>query len=240
MKTRTIATLVAGAFLLILLQLVSGLIGPWFGVACGLLLAPVAFSLFHFFEVEFEQRWIEPLVPVVSSLAGVTILYFGSLAGNDPTVWLAPPAAALAGGLIVAIRNMSSRRCALCSRRIGGGVAFHCPRCGLLVCEQNCWVFEHCRCRLCDENRVTVFTPDGRWWDKQFGPRVSYGRCQICMTPAEDIDLRVCGKCGRPQCRECWDFANGQCSRCHWVLADLPEHLRPFVTGPVETPRPRR
>jgi hypothetical protein len=51
------------------------------------------------------------------------------------------------------------------------------------------------------------------------------------MTVAEETDLRVCGKCGRPQCRDCWDFSNGQCGRCHWIVEDLPEALRPYVVA---------
>jgi hypothetical protein len=238
MKTRTITTLVAIMFMSVLLQLVAGLVNLWVALVCGMLLPTLTFGLLRFFQADLEYGWIAPSVPIVSSLAGIAILYFGS-AGKDVRFWFVPLLAAAAAGLIVGIRGMSSRRCGLCNRRIGSGLAFDCPRCGMLVCERNCWVFEQCRCRLCEQNRVPIFSPDGRWWDKQFGPRSSYGRCQICMATAEEADLRVCGKCGRPQCRDCWDFANGQCSRCQWVVEDLPELLRAFVAAPAQPERSR-
>jgi hypothetical protein len=230
MNTRKITTLLAGCFLLVLLQLVAGLVNPIVAAVGGCLVALLAFGIFRFFEVEFESQWVVPAVAVGSSLAGAGIVYFfASSSGRDDTLGFAPLAAALTAGAIIGIGRMSSRRCGLCNRRIGGGVAFDCPRCGLLVCERDCWVFEQCRCRLCEQNRVPVFSPDGRWWDRHFGPRSQHGRCQICQSTAEATDLRVCGKCGRPQCRDCWDYANGQCSRCHWIVDDLPEPLRPFM-----------
>ena len=239
MKIRTITTLVASCFLLVLLQLVGGLVNWIVAVVCGCLVAMLAFGIFRFFEVEFASEWVTPAVGVGSSLAAIVILYFAATNGKDVAFWFAPLAAAATSGIVVAVGRMSSRRCGLCNRRIGGGVAFNCPRCGLMVCEQECWAFEQCRCRLCEQNRVPVFSPDGRWWDKHLGPRSTYGRCQICQATAEETDLRVCGKCGRPQCRECWDFANGQCSRCHWIVDDLPEQLRPFLAGAPPPERPR-
>jgi hypothetical protein len=238
MNARTITTLIASAFLLTLLELVAALANTWVALVCALLLAPLAFGIFRFFEVEIANPWIEFLAPCATSLMGSVIVYLG--VRSDPPLLLAPLATAAAGGLIMGIRKMGSQRCSLCNRRIAGGVAFTCPRCGLLVCEQHCWSFEHCRCRLCEENRVPVFTPDGRWWDKQFGPRTTYGKCQLCLASAADADLRPCGKCGRPQCRECWDFCNGQCSRCHWMIEDVPEALRPFLMEPPPSPRSLR
>jgi hypothetical protein len=58
---------------------------------------------------------------------------------------------------------------------------------------------------------------------------VNHGRCQICLTTSDQVDLRACGRCGRSQCRECWDYANGQCSRCNWIMDELPETLRPYM-----------
>ena len=234
MKTRTIATLVACSFLLAFLQLVAALGKPLVAILCGGLLAFLASVLLRFFEVDFENAWVAPCVPICSSVAGVAIPYFA--VGRDKTIWFAPLAAAIVAALMVEIRRRDSRRCGLCNSRIGSGLAFNCPRCELLACE-NCWVFERCRCRLCEQNHVPIFSPDGRWWDKQFGPRSSYGRCQLCLGTADEVDLRVCGKCGRPQCRECWDSANGQCSKCHWIVEDLPPRLRDFMAAPNQPER---
>lgn len=230
MNTRSIVTLAGMSFLLLLVQLVAALVSPAAAIVCGVVVALAAFGLLHFFEVELEPAWIATLAPVVSSALGIAIIYFLVAGKQDPILWLAPVAGLATCGCIQAFRRSGSRRCGLCNRRIGRGVSFQCPRCGLLVCEQNCWVFGQCRCRLCEQNRVPFFPTDGRWWDRNFGPRAYYGRCQLCMATPEKADLRVCGKCGRPQCRECWDFANGQCSRCQWIVEDLPEPLRPFMS----------
>jgi hypothetical protein len=205
------------------------------GLGCAILLAPLSFAIDHFFEVDLSGKWIEIGAPVLASLIGVALASWTMNA--DPNLWLAPAVVAAAASLILLFRGMGSRRCALCNRRIGSGVAFDCPRCGLLVCEQHCWSFDHGRCKLCEQNRVPAFSPDGRWWDKQFGPRYSYGRCQLCLTAATETDLRACGKCGHPQCRDCWDYSNGQCSRCKWTVEDLPEALRNFVLTPARTER---
>jgi hypothetical protein len=240
MSTRTISTLVGTGFFLALLQLVAGLVNLWAAIVCGALLAPLGFGLLLFFEVDLENKWILGTEPAAASLVSTAILYLGSVRGTDLRLWFAPLAALAASGVILGIRAMRSERCGLCNHRLGRGVAFPCPRCGLVVCEQNCWVFEQSRCRLCEQNRVPAFPPDGRWWDRQFGPRSPHGRCLICMTAADQADLRACGKCGRPQCRDCWDYANGQCSRCQWTVADLPEPLRAYAVTPASTGRSRR
>lgn len=231
MRAKTIPTLAASLFLMVVLELISGLANSWAALICAALLAPLGLGIFRFFELETPSLWIPLSIPCGASAIGVAIVYLA--VRNDPILLLAPLAAAAVAGAIEMIRRMSSRRCQLCNRRIGGGLAFPCPRCGLVVCEQQCWSFEHCRCHLCEQNRVPVFTPDGRWWDRELGPRSPYGRCQLCLASAEEVDLRVCRKCGRAQCRECWDFSNGQCSRCQWTIEDLPESLRPFAVAPA-------
>jgi hypothetical protein len=238
MNQRTITTLIASIFLMTVVQLVAALINVWAAVVCAALLVPAGFAIHRFFEVETDRQWMVAGSPVLSSMFGIAIFYLAET--SDPRFWFAPLAAAAVAGIIGLIRNTRSRRCSLCNRRLGSGVAFACPRCGLLVCEQSCWSFDHSRCQLCEQNRVPVFTPDGRWWDKQFGPRSMYGHCQLCMTAADQTDLRNCGKCGRPHCRECWDFLNGQCTRCQWTVEDLPEGLRDFMISTRAEPPGRR
>lgn len=237
MSGRAIITLAASAFLMTMLELAAALANTWVALLCAALLAPLTISIFRFFEVETSDA-IAFAVPCASSLAGVGIVYLA--VRSDPVLLFAPLAMLATAGLVVMIRRIGSRRCQLCTRRIGGEIAFPCPRCGLLVCERNCWSFEHFRCRLCEQNRVPILPPDGRWWDKQLGPRSSFGRCQLCLTAAGEADLRVCGKCGRPQCRDCWDFSNGQCSRCQWTIEDLPESLRPFAASAATQKSARR
>jgi hypothetical protein len=235
MKTRTIASLLACSFLLVMLQLVAFLIGPIVGVICGAVLAVLSMLLLLFFQVELPQAWARILLPTSASLLAVTILYVATT-GRPPYVWFACLLAFGLAAVIAAVSHFASKRCGLCNRRLRGRVAFACPRCGLVVCDHSCWVFEASRCHLCEQNRVPIFSPDGRWWDRQLGPRTEHGRCQLCQSPAQEADLRPCRKCGRPQCRECWDTANGQCSRCGWTIEDLPQSLRPYtLTNAGET-----
>jgi len=236
MKPRTLAILAAPTLGLIFLQLVVALTVPLAGLFCGILISLVAFGLFRFFEVEFTSPWWPAVLPAAMSLLGIVIL-FASRSGAPLYLWFAPLLAALTSGAIAVIRNLDSRRCSLCNRRIGGDVAFTCPRCGMLVCESKCWDFERCRCRLCEQNRVPILPSELRWWDRHFGARSPLGRCQVCAATAQAADLRVCAKCGRPQCRSCWDYTNGQCSRCQWIVADLPAPLKEYVMVPPEDSR---
>lgn len=227
MKTRTLAALSACCFLLSLLQLITLLLNTVVGVFSGAAMSLFSILLLKFFQIELPAPWVSVALPTVSSLAGVSVLFFARQA-QSLNLWLAPLLACVLSLAVVGVERFRSKRCALCSRRLGDGVAFACPRCGLVVCD-SCWVFERVRCLLCEQNRVTVFVPDARWWDRQFGPRTMHGRCQLCMVPAQETDLRACGKCGRPQCRVCWDGENGQCSRCKWIVADLPEPLHEYM-----------
>jgi hypothetical protein len=231
MKTRALASILPCCFFMVLLQLFAALIGPVVGTLFGALLALISFGILKFFQVEVEQIWLAVVIPVASSIIGVALVFF-TRGGVATLLWLAPLLACAVALASVGIQRMNSRRCHLCNRRISD-VSFACPRCGFVVCD-SCWVFERVRCKLCEQHKVPIFAPDGRWWDKQLGPRTAHGRCQLCMTPAEQADLRPCRNCGRPQCRECWDDANGQCSRCQWTIEDLPEALK-FYT-PTATP----
>jgi len=213
---------------LVLLQLVALLIWPRWGVICGAVVAVVSVLLLRFFQIELQAAWARILLPTGSSLLAAAIVYFATPA-PEVFLWFACLLALAVSGMFVATQHLGSRRCGLCGRRMRGRISFVCPRCGLAVCDHTCWVFEASRCRLCEQNRVPIFSPDGRWWDRQLGPKTQHGRCQLCQIPAQEADLRPCRNCGRPQCRDCWDSANGQCSRCQWTIEDLPDSLRPYI-----------
>jgi hypothetical protein len=227
-STRTIAVATVG-FFAGLLQLIGGLVSTPAALACGALLAVACLLIVRFLEIELESVGAV-LLPTLASAAGVSCLAFVP-GRQSPVLWAAPLLTCAVAVALLLIRQMSAERCALCGSRLGGRVAFECPRCVLRVCDA-CWVFEYCRCRLCEQNHVPVFT-DAKWWDRELGPRLTFGRCQLCLTPVdtEGTDLRACRDCGRPQCRNCWDASNGECRRCGWIVNDLPVALRPYMTS---------
>jgi hypothetical protein len=234
MTVRTVLTIAGCCLFSIFVQLLGSLGGLTWTLLAAAATAALLLLLLRFFEVDLSPRWLYVLLPVLASAAGTGIAFLGS--ATDMMMWWAPAvSAATAGGwLLIAARN--ARRCELCSQRLApSDIAFVCPRCGLLVCEQQCWQFGHQRCRVCEENRVPVFVIDGRWWDRQFGARVKYGRCLVCMKGPEEADLRCCGQCGRPMCRECWDYVNGQCPHCGWIVSGLPDPLRAYMLNPTQT-----
>ena len=222
MNLRAWTTLGAAVVLGALAQFFAATAGLWPGLATALLLPPVMIGLARFFEIE-PAMW----APSLASLLGVTLAFAAER--RDTVLWTFPLLAlALMAGWTW-LRRRHAHRCELCNGRLAGGISFTCPRCALLVCEARCWNFERLRCRLCVQNRVPALPGDGRWWDQNLGAQARHGRCQLCQAGADEADLRNCPQCGRPQCRECWDDANGACSRCGWVLPALPEALKQFV-----------
>lgn len=225
MNTRDIVIAAEGWFLLAVLQLLAALAGPVGAIAGSLVVGLASFGIWRMFHLAFETAWAPLVLVGTASLAGIGLAY---LSHPDPVLWLGPLAAVAVAGVVLAVTRRKARRCGLCNRRLGE-VALACPRCGLVVCDSGCWVHEHCRCKLCEDNRVPIFPPEGRWWDQHFGPRMRHGRCQLCLAEAADADLRPCRRCGRGQCRPCWDFHNGQCGRCAWVVEGLPEALQMYM-----------
>ena len=227
MTARSILTTVACFLFCAFIQFGGTLAAPPWTIGTGAITAAIFLLLLRFFAVDLPFGWLRVLLSAAVSVAGVAA---GFASGNNALmIWWSPAAATAVAVLWWAINSGLGKRCHLCNRWLRRSVvSFPCPRCEFVVCEQ-CWEFDHLRCRLCEQNRVPVFPPDGRWWDNHLGARVNRGRCQICQTTSDQADLRACGRCGRPQCRECWDYANGQCSRCNWTMDDLPEALRPYM-----------
>ena len=232
MKTRLLFAAMAITAVLTGLQIVACLGGPAGAILGGIVLALLSHWLLRFFDLEIDTLWGYLAIPVIASLAAAAILIAGTGQSWRTGLWFGPVAAAVTAILRRLVARRGSRQCGLCSRRLGNDLAFTCPRCRLLVCERNCWVYERLRCRLCEQNRVILFDRTPQWWSTHFGPVARYGRCEHCKqaageeaTPAE-LNLRACRHCGRFQCQDCWDYLNGQCVRCGWTVPALPEELK--------------
>jgi hypothetical protein len=221
---RTVATVLFSVFVLALVQLVASFSFPLIAVATGFGIGATSIVLPRWFPVEFRRWWSAVAVVGGASLAGTLMRYVGNPDSTSWLLWLAPVAAASTAEVAVLGKGLASLRCALCRHRTASSAAYDCPRCRLKVCEK-CWSFQDLCCRLCKQNKLAIFSPDSRWWDKQFGLPLTSGLCQLCQTQASVTELRACGKCGRPQCRACWDFTNGRCSHCDWAVAELPGPL---------------
>lgn len=228
MNSRSVAVLAAGTFLMGVVQFFASMAGAGVALAAAALLPLVNLGLMKMFEAELPNPWIAVAPPFVAGAVGVG-LWAVAKPGMDPLYWLGPVVAAAVAAGIVYWQSRDERRCALCSSRLGSTIAFPCPRCGMLVCEAKCWDFERVRCQLCVQNAVPLFPPKKQWWDQNVGLTTKQGKCQRCQVGPEEAELRTCPKCGRPQCLECWDDANGVCTRCQWRVAALPEALKAYL-----------
>ncbi|MGA2136814.1 MAG: hypothetical protein ABSH50_31370 [Bryobacteraceae bacterium] len=233
MKSRSPVVFIAPCFALALIQLVGALTSPVLGALCGLAVGGLALLLERWLEMRLNSWPLLVLIASGSSLVGI-LLPFAASPSHPWLLFLAPVLAAGTAALAAFQHRQSAPLCEICKRRMGDS-SFTCPRCGMLVCDRGCWVFEGCRCRRCEEHRVPILSTDPRWWEAQLGPRFRQGKCQLCQTAAEKTDLRACRRCGRPYCRKCWDSANGQCSHCAWTIRDLPKRLEAFVSRSDET-----
>jgi hypothetical protein len=215
--------------LLFTLEFMAGLLGWGAAVGGSALLGAVLTFVWTQFDLPAPRLWTVPLAVALCSAAaaGVSIAFAGASPLSALSV-AAGPGASLATLLLTRIDRT---RCELCNRRLHGQpLVFRCPRCGLQVCEESCWSFEHRRCTLCLEQRVPVLPVRESWWMQVSGPRYEQGRCLICLASASQADLRACPSCRRLGCKPCWDFNNGACSRCGEALPDLPATLSAAVT----------
>ena len=141
----------------------------------------------------------------------------------------------LAVGAAWLVQYLADRsRVNLCARcRGAAGQGTQCPRCRDLICTRpDCWNAKYSRCSRCEELEIVLFRMnDEHWWASQFGRRVKTGTCLSCYKEAAEADLRECGQCHWPMCKRCWDYHNGVCQRCGWIVRDLPARLARFVRG---------
>ncbi len=223
--------LLAGLLVLVgSLQFVSGIGGALLALPAALLLGVGATLLWFHFDLPATRPWLPPVLLAAVVLLATTVLELGLR--PDLAEWFAFVAAGLGSGAAVLFTLRNRVRCSLCDRPLASqALRFRCPRCTQQVCEETCWNFEHRRCALCLEQRVPVLPIESSWWGRVAGPRATQGRCLVCLASADQTDLRACPNCRRPQCRDCWDFRNGECARCNAALADLPSSLGEIVSN---------
>ncbi|RZU40317.1 hypothetical protein [Edaphobacter modestus] len=175
--------------------------------------------------LEIEKTYLLPIVAAVASLSGLAFAMAGSDVATPHIAWVAPLLAALPTGMTALVTGMRGRKCQLCRTPLRRFLSFCCPRCHMVACE-NCWQFERDRCRLCEANQIPLFPIDISWWQQCFGTQVHGGRCTLCLRAADGrVAQWACAGCGYGQCRSCWDDNNGQCSRCGWIIPDLPPEV---------------
>jgi hypothetical protein len=115
---------------------------------------------------------------------------------------------------------------------------FVCPRCHQAICPSpTCWIGRRFRCRLCDEREVVLFPAEEAWWAQRVGRRVAEGTCSSCYKEGTETDLRACGRCRWTMCRRCWDYYNGRCTHCDWLMPALPDSLNRFLSAPGDGDR---
>jgi hypothetical protein len=226
MSSRSWAAVVPLFFFLMLIELVSALSSPGAGAGAAGASGLATAWILRRSGIGGEAWWSAPLLAGSAALAGILLPLF-----SETPRWsmlLFPVIAASAAGLLSFSRPGNEPRCGLCNRPLKGGT-FDCPRCGVTVCDQDCWNYQGSRCRACDAGTVPILPADPGWWERNLGRRIARGKCQHCLAPAETADLRACHECARTFCRACWDSNNGQCAHCSWVVRELPSALRRYV-----------
>lgn len=169
-------------------------------------------------------------VALMAGLGGVLGLAFSGTLGLSGAVPWGPGGVLLSTLVAAGVHAIRHRRqvplCVLCRTPAPEGAAFVCPRCQDRVCARpTCWQARYLRCTRCHAREIVILPIDEPWWQARLGRRLSEGECVHCCRAAHEADLRECGQCRWPQCRRCWDYHNGQCPRCQWVIPGIPSRL---------------
>jgi len=213
------------------LQILAGLSGSSLVVlGTGALLGLLPYGIWTFFESADEGN-SDLVLPGIAAVTGVLLAGIMRLITQSSELLvidlLAVILAATGSGTIIILRlRQRAQACQICSHR--SSRAFHsCPRCEKTVCHQSsCWISEDYRCSDCKRLRRPLLTINVEgWWLQRLGPKVSSGSCCRCGLSASRCDLRKCGRCPWSMCIQCWDFGNGRCARCSWIMPDLPASL---------------
>jgi hypothetical protein len=204
----------------------------------GLLLSPVAglVGFLYWRLIDPDERGPKGYARVLSTTAigGALGILPGLVLGLSRTPGWDAAGVLLAVVMAAAFFSMRAQGkatpCVLCRMPAPQRAGFDCPRCNDRVCARpTCWNARYSRCKRCHEREIVIFPIAENWWTKRLGRRVLKGECLSCYKEALETDLRECGQCHWPMCKRCWDYHNGMCRRCDWVIPDLPPRLAPFM-----------
>jgi hypothetical protein len=206
----------------------------------GLLLAPVvALVAFTYWRVmRPDERGPEGhravlIVTAAGCIAGTVVTAAAGVPGATGWAWSAVPLATLLASAIFSLAfSGGAKTCQLCRQPAPERAGFVCPRCHDRVCARpSCWSAKYVRCIRCHEREIIALPQSEAWWRPRVGQRAKHGQCGHCYKESHEADLRECGQCHWPMCQRCWDYHNGICQRCRWVIPDLPAALAAYVGG---------
>lgn len=218
------------------IQFLAGLGGsPALVLAAGLLLCVLPHALWMLFEQERSTN-LDTYLPAILGSVGVLLggLVRWSAQSSDLIFYdlLAVTIGLIGSGIVITFRlRRQEDLCRLCGRPFQRGYQ-QCPRCEEFVCGRTrCWSHDYHRCADCERiKRPLLLLEDQDWWAQRLGPQLRNGSCLKCQGDAKHHDLRKCGQCPWAMCTQCWDFENGRCFRCLWIMPLLPEQLRAYLT----------
>jgi hypothetical protein len=230
--------LASGVIILLgLLHFLAGMGSKILIVPIGFLLPLLAIGLWKLCDSE-DYLSKEIYFPLILAVSGIFLGGAGRWVFRSSETVLLDFASVLAGmlssaALVVILRRRAGVVCSICRSPLLSR-DFQCPRCEQWICGRpGCWNVNTCRCSDCERIQRPIFPQEETWWKERLGRRTMSGRCSRCQAQGQERDLRQCGLCGWPMCRECWDIENGRCTRCGWTIPNLPEPLRkhPSVQG---------
>jgi hypothetical protein len=226
--------------------LVAGVHFVSLALAAGVLLSPVvallAFAFWRLVEPEEGGATGYRMVALMTAIGTLVATAASVALGFTPLLafdWLGILSAT---GLAAAIFSLTfasrGTTCRLCATAIAAGGGFECPRCADRVCGRpSCWNAKQVRCTRCLERAVVALPMHSHWWKTRFGHKAGRGQCALCFKQADEANLYECGTCAQPLCDRCWDHQNGACSKCGWIIPNLPAKLAALHPARPRDPR---
>jgi hypothetical protein len=230
-----------GATVVAVLQALTIVLG--LGVLLAPVVALVAFTYWRMMRPDErgpEGHRAVVIITLAGTIVGTAAVAIVGVAEASGWAWAAVPlATAVSSAMFSLAFSGGAATCQLCRQPAPSRAGFVCPRCQDRVCARpTCWNAKYVRCVRCHEREIVILPVMESWWKQRLGARLKNGECSHCYKEAHEADLRECGQCRWPMCQRCWDYHNGVCQRCKWVIPDLPSALAAYVAG-AAAPRDR-